>query len=128
MSSHIPAKMERGRCISCDQQLADRDNHRRASEERRALHTRGEGGNVRAAVMTLNGKPLVLGAGNFSSGTHTSSTGSRNSDSCTGNLYILRTVSSAGKQSAPMSKPYKLASKLHYWLQWGLSKLQRHVR
>lgn len=24
----------------------------------------GEGGNVRAAVMTLNGKPLVLGAGN----------------------------------------------------------------
>ena len=24
----------------------------------------GEGGNVRAAVMTLNGKPLILGAGN----------------------------------------------------------------
>ena len=68
------------------------------------------------------------GCRQFASGTHSGSTGSRNSDSCTGNLYILRTVSSAGKQSAPMSKPYKLASKLHYWLQWGLSKLQRHVR
>ena len=87
----------------------------------------GEGGNVRAAVMTLNGKPLVLGAGN-SLPELTPAAQEAGSDSCTGNLYILRTVSSAGKQSAPMSKPYKLASKLHYWLQWGLSKLQRHVR
>lgn len=124
----FPQRWKRGRCISCDQQLADRGNHRRASEERRALHTRRRGRQRACRCHDFKWQATCSGCRQFASGTHSGSTGSRNSDSCTGNLYILRTVSSAGKQSAPMSKPYKLASKLHHWLQWGLSKLQRHVR
>ena len=69
----------------------------------------GEGGNVRAAVMTLNGKPLVLGAGNSLPELTPAAQEAGTVTLCTGNLYILRTVSSAGKQSAPMSKPHKLA-------------------
>lgn len=43
----------------------------------------GEGGNVRAAVMNFKWQATCSGCRQFASGTHSGSTGSRNSDSCT---------------------------------------------